>query len=269
MSLFDVIDDVAQRQTLKSTMGDNRIFGTVIGTVTNNYNKELPGRVCVQIPLRDQDANVLQWARIAMPYAGKNWGEYFVPEIGDQVLLTFEDGNIEKPFVIGCVAAANSSFFSKQSDENNQNKCITSKNGNTIRIVDNAEGDGEKDKIEIKTAKNELMLSLDNEFHKVSLTDKDKKNYVNIDTENGAISIIAEKKLSIKVGDAEILINGESGKISVKCAKTKLVSEDNIKVESSGICKYECDNIILSAGKSMKISGGNTTTISGQIIQLG
>ena len=38
MSLFDVIDDVAQRQTLKSTMGDNRIFGTVIGTVTNNYN---------------------------------------------------------------------------------------------------------------------------------------------------------------------------------------------------------------------------------------
>ena len=100
MGLYDVIDNIAEKKASRSDMGDNRIFGTVLGTVTENHNEDKPGRVCVEIPLRDKEANILRWARLAMPYGGKKWGTLFVPEIGDQVLLVFEDGNIEKPFVI-------------------------------------------------------------------------------------------------------------------------------------------------------------------------
>ena len=99
MGLFDVIDDITEKQVMKTDTGDNRIFGVVVGQVAKNYDKDMPGRVCVTVPTRDKDANELKWARVAMPSSGSKWGHYFLPEVGDQVLLVFEQGNIEKPYV--------------------------------------------------------------------------------------------------------------------------------------------------------------------------
>ena len=110
MGLFDIIDEIAESQIMKTDTGDNRIFGVMVGTVAKNYDKDMPGRVCVTIPVRDTEANELQWARVAMPSHGKGWGHYFQPEVGDQVLLAFEQGNIEKPYVIGCVPKESNSF---------------------------------------------------------------------------------------------------------------------------------------------------------------
>ncbi len=63
MGLFDVIDDIAEKQVMKTDTGDNRIFGVVIGQIAKNYDKDMPGRVCVCVPVRDEDANELQWAQ--------------------------------------------------------------------------------------------------------------------------------------------------------------------------------------------------------------
>lgn len=142
MGWYSIIDDIAQKQIIKTELGDNRLAGVTIGIVAKKYSKDMPGRVCVQIPVRDEEANVLQWARIAMPSAGKKWGTYFLPEIGDQVLLAFEEGNIDKPYILGCVYGDNNSYLGKIADEDNQHKCITTKNGNKISFYDNKEGGG-------------------------------------------------------------------------------------------------------------------------------
>lgn len=268
MGLFDEIDEIAQKQTQRSDIGNNRIAGIVVGNVTNNYNKEYPGRVCVEIPQRDKEANVLKWARVAMPYVGKKWGAYYIPEVGDQVLLAFEDGNIEKPFVIGCVPASNSTFISSSADEYNRKKVITSKNGNSITIIDASEGGGEKDKISIKTAKDEFHVLLDNENHKLEISDKDKKNSIVFDSESGAVKIKAEKKLDITVGDASININGESNKIGIKCGKMKLSGDDSIKTETS-MYKLEAQNANISASSAFKAEGGSTAVLSGQVVKIG
>ena len=268
MGLFDEIDEIAQKQNLKSEIGNNRIFGIVVGTVTNNYSKEYPGRVCVQIPQRDREANVLKWARIALPYVGKKWGTYFVPEIGDQVLLAFEDGNIEKPFVIGCVPTAGSTFIASSADEHNQKKSITTRNGNSITLTDAAEGEGEQDKISIITAKQEFHVLLDNENHKMELSDKEKKNFISINSENGTVKISAEKKMEINVGDVSISINGESNKLGIKCGKLKLSSDDSIKTETS-MYKLEAQNASLNASSTFKAEGGSTAVISSAMVKLG
>jgi len=269
MGLFSEIDEIAERQKMKSELGGSRIFGMMLGIVTNNYSKDYPGRICVSIPQRDKDANVLKWARLAMPYVGKKWGVYFVPEVGDQVLLAFEDGNIEKPFVIGCVPTSNSTFVSGHSDENNQIKCIQTKNGNVISLTDAKEGEGEKDSLKIATAKGTFYLKMDNENHKVELSDSEKKNAVAIQSDNGSITINAEKKLKIKAGDIEINMNGESAKISVKCKKLKLEASDNIKIETSGMYKLQSENAITEANSAWKASGKSTVTIEGAVIKLG
>lgn len=77
MALFDIIDSVTEKQVTKTEFGDERIYGTVVGIVAENYTQEMPGRLCVTVPVRDTDANQLKWAKMVMPYIGGGWGSYF------------------------------------------------------------------------------------------------------------------------------------------------------------------------------------------------
>jgi phage protein D len=80
--------------------GNNGPAGVVIGIVTNNRDPQGVGRVKVKFPwlAGDQESH---WARVAMPMAGKERGLYLLPEVEDEVLVMFEHGDINHPFVIG------------------------------------------------------------------------------------------------------------------------------------------------------------------------
>ena len=55
------------------------------------------------------------------------------------------------------------------------------------------------------------MIILDNENKIVRLTDKDKKNYIEMKTEDGQMTLKAASKLTIMVGDnIKLILNGES-----------------------------------------------------------
>ena len=41
------------------------------------------------------------WARVAVPMAGMACGFYFIPDIDDEVLVAFEHGDLDRPFVLG------------------------------------------------------------------------------------------------------------------------------------------------------------------------
>ena len=58
------------------------------------------------------------------------------------MLLAFEQGNIEKPYVIGCIPKDSDQILKKSVDEDNQYKKIVTRNGNTLYFEDNKEGDG-------------------------------------------------------------------------------------------------------------------------------
>lgn len=217
MGLYDIMDEIAAKQVTKSETGDNRMLGVVVGIVVKNYDQSMPGRVCVQIPVRDDDANELKWARVAMLSSGKEWGHYFLPEVGDQVLLVFEHGNIEKPYVIGCIAKENDRFLTKAVNEKNQIKKIVTKNGNTIQFEDMEDETGGQDKISVYTADKAHQIILDNENNKITVSDKESKNEIEIQTEGGNIQMKAEHKLKIKVGDnLELVMNSDSGTVSLK-----------------------------------------------------
>lgn len=269
MSWYDIIDDVAKRQLTKTELGDNRMSGVTVGIVAKKYSKEMPGRVCVQIPVRDDEANVLKWARIAVMSAGKKWGTFFMPEIGDQVLLAFEEGNIDKPYIIGCIHKDNTSFLGKVADEDNQYKCITTKNGSRILFEDNKEGEGEKDKITLETAKSVCRIVLDNENNKILLTDKNKKNSVEMQLESGKMAIKAEKKMTIEVGDIKIILNGESGKISVDCNKFTLSASEGIQLEADNMARLKGGNTIVEGSSGLKLSSGNAAILEGSLIKIG
>lgn len=80
---------------------DNQGWGSlVVGIVTNNDDKtDHQGRVKVRFPtLGDQES---AWARVASPGAGGKRGMQWLPEVGDEVLVGFENDDKARPLVLG------------------------------------------------------------------------------------------------------------------------------------------------------------------------
>ncbi len=77
-----------------------RIYGVVTGRVINLIDPMLLGRVQVQLPFID-DLDLSPFARIAVPMSGILSGVSFLPQVGDEVLIAFEHGDVNVPYVIG------------------------------------------------------------------------------------------------------------------------------------------------------------------------
>ncbi len=69
------------------------------GIVTNVKDDEARGRIKVKLPWLSNADEV--WARIASPLAGGSRGMFWLPEVNDEVLVAFQHGNIDRPYVIG------------------------------------------------------------------------------------------------------------------------------------------------------------------------
>lgn len=78
----------------------SRVTGVVIGIVESLDDPEGMGRVRLTLPTVG-NSTPSNWARIAAPMAGPERGIQFMPEVGDEVLVAFEQGEIRAPYVIG------------------------------------------------------------------------------------------------------------------------------------------------------------------------
>jgi len=77
-----------------------RFYGVTTGRVINLVDLMFLGRVQVQLPFID-DLDLSPWARIAAPMSGPLCGISFFPQIGDEVLVAFEHGDVNVPYIIG------------------------------------------------------------------------------------------------------------------------------------------------------------------------
>ena len=80
--------------------GPRRYYGVAIAIVTDNKDPDELGRVKVKYPWLADDAESF-WARIMAPGAGKDYGVVWMPQVGDEVLVAFEHGDINFPIVLG------------------------------------------------------------------------------------------------------------------------------------------------------------------------
>ena len=270
MPFFDIVDDVAKRQIEKNEMGDTRLSGIMVAQVVKNYDKDRQGFVQVNINTRDYDEDRLVWARMTFPYGGDKWGDYFYPEVGDQVIVVFEQGNIERAFIIGSIPKSTSSFVQKAFDEKNKIKRIKSRNGNTIDIIDNPEGEVDNDKITVTTSKDLHKLELDNEKKKILISDKEGENKIEMKTENGQMEIYAKQKLTIKVGDnIKVIMNGSSGGVTIEATKVKIEASNSVEVKSNNRVTLEGGNMSVSGNSMLKLESSGPVSVSGTPIKLG
>jgi len=109
--------------------------------VKDNEDPNGLGRIRVQFDWQAQleDGMMTPWLRMAQPYAGGGKGFSFIPEIGEEVMIDFEGGNAERPYVKGTlyngVGDVDGAWVAN-SNSANQVKAIRTRNGHTIEIHD-------------------------------------------------------------------------------------------------------------------------------------
>ena len=140
--------------------------------VKDNEDPNNLGRIRVQFDWQAQleDGMMTPWLRMAQPYAGGGKGFSFIPEIGEEVMIDFEGGNAERPYVkgtlyngIGDVDGA----WVANSNNANQVKAIRTRNGHTIEIHDEGNDgyiriyDNEKENYILTFSTDEKLIKLE------------------------------------------------------------------------------------------------------------
>ena len=148
-SLLDVLQ-------LTDSGQQGRIYGVVVGIVTNNQDPDGMARVRVRFPwLSASDES--WWARIAAPMAGAGRGAYFLPEVDDEVLVAFEHGDVRFPYILGAMWNGKHDPPIKNENGKNDIRVIRSRSGHIIRLDDSS--DGAKIEIIDKTGENSMVIN--------------------------------------------------------------------------------------------------------------
>jgi len=201
--------------------GMTKISGVVIGEVTNNQDPEGMARVRVKLRWRD-DEDESHWARIASSMAGSDRGTYFLPEVGDEVLVAFDHGDIGHPYIIGALWNGTERPPETNLDGKNNIRKIKSRSGHEIIFDDNGEARQEKLEIHTKSG-HKILLDDSSGGEKIEIIDKSTNNSITIDSVQNAISIKSNMKLSIESQMIEMKSKGmmnieATGNLTIKGA---------------------------------------------------
>ncbi|MBU0701245.1 phage tail protein [bacterium] len=190
MSITDVLE--------QGRRPESKIYGVVVGIVTNNKDPEELGRVKIKLPRISSD-DESHWARVTSFMAGKERGVFFLPEVNDEVLVAFEHGDINMPYIIGSLWNGVDKPPETNSDGKNNKRVIKSRSGHIIRLNDE---DG-KEKIEI--------------------VDKSEKNSIVFDTAKNTITITTDK---------DITLSAPQGTVKIDAQKIEIKSSADMKIEA-------------------------------------
>lgn len=191
---------------------DGGLRGVAVGIVTDNEDPEGMGRVKLTFPWRDVD-DESYWARIAVPMAGDDRGTYFLPEVDDEVLVAFDDGDIRYPYVIGALWNGQQSLPA-ENEGNNDVRKIRSRSGHEL-VFDDSDTEAN---VEITTdGGHTITLNDSSGSEKVTIEDSSGSNTIEFDATQGSLSLEAGAKLSVEAPQIELSGDG------------------NIKIESSGM----------------------------------
>jgi uncharacterized protein involved in type VI secretion and phage assembly len=177
-----------------------QINGLVVAIVTNNKDPEGTGRIKIVYPWNKEEGESY-WARIMSFMAGNDKGGLFLPEVGEEVLVAFEQGDMESPIILGALWSGKDRPPEKNSDGKNNIKMIKTRSGHEIRFDDSKR----KEKIEIKS-KSGHRITLDDKIGREEITIEDKSGSIikmdslmrKITIEANMIDIKAESVLTLK-----------------------------------------------------------------------
>ncbi|MGN0596250.1 MAG: phage baseplate assembly protein V [Ruminiclostridium sp.] len=246
MSLFEYLENGTEDKK-------QLYYGVCPAVVTNINDPEKLGRVKVKLLNLDIPDYETDFIRVCTPMSGAQWGMMFFPNVGDEVLVSFAGGDLTRGYVIGSLWNKNFKTPAEIKEENPV-RIIKTKCGHKL-VFDDTDG---KEHIDIET-KGGLTVTLNDEKNCVTITDKNKKNIIKLDAQNGAVTIQAEKKATISAGSTKIVLE-DSGSLSMR-------SDSSAKLKSAKIT-VDGDSTEVKAGGTLNLSSNGQTAVKGSIVKI-
>ncbi len=232
--------------------------------VTDNKDPEKLGRLRVRF-FWQENSFMSPWIRSVNPYSANGRGFYFIPEIGDEVLVEFEGGDAEKPYVVGSLYHGKNKPHEGWANNDNSIKGIVTKSN--LRI----EFDESKKVTTIDTpGGNKIVISDDEQS--ILLSDQ---NSNTVELSPNGINLNSPMDINIK-SKAKITMEAEMGIDTIS-------SMGEIKIEGVSIDQSAKSTFVAKAGATADISaaavtikgdaqatlqGGANTAIKGTIVTI-
>ncbi len=218
--------------------------GIVIAQISDAADPEQAGRVKLTFPWLSADY-VSDWARTVQPGAGKDRGWQVLPEVGDEVLVAFEQGDFARPMVLGglfngvdTMPRGPVDLVDSGTGRINR-RSMVSRAGHRIDLVD-ASG---KEGIRIATTDEKLKLIMDHS--------------------GTTITVHADGKVLIE-GSQGITIDSASANLDLKGGQISLKASSGVSVDGGGgPVDVKAGGPLSLSGTSAKLEGSTTTEVKG------
>jgi uncharacterized protein involved in type VI secretion and phage assembly len=212
------------------------IPGVVIGSVTNVTDTEGQARVKVQFPWLSSTYES-DWAPMVQIGAGKGgYGFLFVPEVGDEVLVAFDRGDVDHPYVIGNLY-------------NSVNKPVAAPS------IDASDGSVNSRRI---MSRKRLYIQFDEPKDALAITvaDDEQKVIIKLDAMQSIITMKSAGKINVEAGEGLAIKSGgpfsveAGGAVSVKAGQGFSVdSAGDLSMAAASGAKVEAPTISLTGGQ--------------------
>jgi uncharacterized protein involved in type VI secretion and phage assembly len=213
-----------------------RLYGVHPAVVTDVSDPDGQGRVRIRLPWSpDSDSGAYEaWARLATLMAGAARGTWFVPEVDDEVLVAFESGDPNCPYVVGALWNGQDSP-PETMNANNDIRAIHSRNG-VILTFDDTDG---SERLRLETPGGQVVTLADGP---ATITIQD-ANGNTLTLDSGGVTLQCSAKVSVTASTMEV----SAGQVTVNAGMSKF----------SGV--VQCDTLIATSvvGTSYTPGAGN------------
>ncbi len=243
-SLVDLLGNGARPSS------DHFLGGVTVGIVTNIEDPEAKKRVKLKLPYLADDEDT-GWARVMQFGAGAGRGWWVHPEIGDEVIVAFENGDPRLPVVMGGVWSSSNAWpdLATINGNNLTSRSYTSAKGHTLNF-----DDGDAPAIE--------------------LTHASTKAHVRFDKDDGIMIEAPDQDLMIKNAKGSIKI-ARNGDITIKGQNITLDAVQNVTITSKADVSAEGLNVKLTAKASLeakgamaKLEGSGMAEVKGALVKI-
>lgn len=206
-----------------------------MGRVVENADPLGLGRVRVQMMWQEAGSEKTPWIRLLQPHSGSGKGFYFVPEIGEEVLVGFQGGNAEKPYVIGM--QYNGKEKSGYADKENSIKAVHTRSGHKLVFTED-----------------ESILIIDKSGNEILL-----------DTKGSNITITAPETMTLNAKNLNINVSQNMTTNVGNNMITNVTNDTTISIGGNHQIDIEKDHQFSSKNYAQKVEGDKIIDIFGKL----
>lgn len=227
--------------------------GVMVGIVTNNKDEGGEARVKVKLPaLGDKES---RWARLATPMSGDSFGMMFLPEVNTEVIVAFEQGDINHPYIVG----------SLWNGTKKPPKAPTA-------VVDASTGEV-KERILKTRSGHTITINDSNDAPLISIIDKTGNNKIIINSQSNEISLKSAGNLSLEATGTMTIkgasINVEAtGQLSSKGASISSEATGQFTAKGAQATLEGTAKLDVKGGAMAEVSASGMMTIKGAMVSI-